>query len=1669
MRTESNFFLFVLAQSITSSVIAGVTLDGSLGAPGALTGPNYNITAELGKTVGSNLFHSFGVFNIGNGESANFSGPGSIAHIIGRVTGGSASTIDGRLSSSIPGASLYLINPNGLIFGPNASLDVSGSFFASTASQVLLGDGGVFDASTPPNSILTIAPPAAFGFIAQNPAPIQVNGAQLAVADGQQIGLFGGNLTFDQGAQVIAPGGKITLVSGASPGEALLDGTQNFSSGGDINLRGFSEINATAADFSGGGGVIVIRSGRLTLDASRLEAISAEQPGGNIDIGVGQDVVLASGAEITTDTVGAGDGGSVSISAGHAITLSGRGADGGWTAIRTNTAGSGKAGQVTLHAPNITLDEGLLQSLTIGQQSATASGNAGAISIDTDVLSLSNGGQLDSGVRSNSTGSAGSVQITARQSVTLTGVSADGHASAIYTSTTGEGKGGDIQVRAPRLEMTGGAEISATTAGSGNGGSIQLDIASMTVLGGSQIAANATASGKGGVIGIVATDSLTISGQDAQGGYSAIRANTNGSGDGGSISLVSGMLLVDGGLIQALSYGDRAASGQSGKAGNISVNATRLNLVNGGQLDSGSRDRSNGAGGNIEVHAEDILISGVHSAGHGSAIFANTLGEGAGGNIWLDAARIRIENSALISASSNDVGSAGYIQIDTDSLDIQGGGRITASANGSGAGGDIKITAKGAVTVAGEWVDEETSAILAQTFGPGNAGNVNINAASLALLDGGKISSSSRDTEGGNGGNIHITARDSISVSGESLAGAASGIFADTTGRGMGGNIILRAPDILVSEAGTVQASTYASGPGGSITFEANRLNILNGGEIISDTMGSGRGGSVDVKASESIVLSGRNKWDYRSLIRANAGATGDGGVINLTSPEIKLDDAAIQVTSWNALGSELINGTAGSVNIRATDLALANGATIDSSSRFSSTGDGGLISIQATSMHMTGPLTAINALTEGSGAGGVIRLQAQEITLDDYAQIKAETSGSGAGGHIQIESETLNLLAGSAIEANTEGSGNGGSISITASQALRLASPADTYVLSGIRASTYGSGDGGYIKLISPSIVMDNGLVQARTQGALSGGAANGAAGNITIETRQISLENGAQIDTSSRDGSNGMGGSVLIEASDSISITGRVSTYPTAIFSNTFGSGDGGYLYLVTPNLIVGDHALIQAATVGSGMGGFIRIEADKISVSGEASISAAAYGTGAGGYISLVSSAINMDGGYVQALTSGTLPGGEANGAAGYIVIETGSISLKNGAQIDTGSRGGSNGGGGGIIVEAKDGISVMGEGADFPSAIFSNTLGSGDGGFIHLITPSLSVGDHAYIQAATTESGAGGYINIEADKISVTNGGIISAATFGSGAGGYIDILARESVTLSGGGAISAQTEGYGDGGYIFIDSPILKLDNAKITTDSKGEGVGGYINIHAEQDVTMKNQSSIESRSSSMGDAGAIFIDTGIFTADNSLLTTAATHAGGGNIELLATTVRLKNHSAITATVGGGFGDGGNVTVTAQGFAAVEDSDLTARANQGHGGRITINAEAFLRTADVDLDASSNVLGNEGVVEVNAPNLDLTGSLVVLPTNFLDASALLNDPCAALRASEESSFVVRGKGGLPFQPDGLFPGPLMLKSPIQPNGAALPPRANRPGSNINLSPDCQKLAWKEHLS
>ena len=158
--------------AVARSLNAQVRTDGTLGPRTTLSGPNFTIGPSLGQQRGGNLFHSFDQFNLSAGQTATFTGAASIRYVFARVTGGQPSSIDGTITCTIPNASFFLINPNGVVFGPDAALDVKGSFAVTTAGEVKLGSAGTINASHPSASVLNTAAPNAFGFLSASPAAL---------------------------------------------------------------------------------------------------------------------------------------------------------------------------------------------------------------------------------------------------------------------------------------------------------------------------------------------------------------------------------------------------------------------------------------------------------------------------------------------------------------------------------------------------------------------------------------------------------------------------------------------------------------------------------------------------------------------------------------------------------------------------------------------------------------------------------------------------------------------------------------------------------------------------------------------------------------------------------------------------------------------------------------------------------------------------------------------------------------------------------------------------------------------------------------------------------------------------------------------------------------------------------------------------------------------------------------------------------------------------------------------------------------------------------------------------------------------------------------------------------------------------------------------------------
>ena len=217
---SSGLLLGVLLASGQTQVTTTITSDGTLGTTVTQSGTVHTITGGTRPKNGPNLFHSFDRFSVGTNDTARFSGPTGIVNILSRVTGGQQSIIDGQLQSTIAGANVYLLNPSGVLFGPHATLDISGSFHVSTADYLRFADGATFSTHLGGKSTLTVAPPAAFGFLGSTPAPITIQGSALQVSEGKTLSVVGGDIQIVGGA-LVAPSGSIQLASVASPGEAL--------------------------------------------------------------------------------------------------------------------------------------------------------------------------------------------------------------------------------------------------------------------------------------------------------------------------------------------------------------------------------------------------------------------------------------------------------------------------------------------------------------------------------------------------------------------------------------------------------------------------------------------------------------------------------------------------------------------------------------------------------------------------------------------------------------------------------------------------------------------------------------------------------------------------------------------------------------------------------------------------------------------------------------------------------------------------------------------------------------------------------------------------------------------------------------------------------------------------------------------------------------------------------------------------------------------------------------------------------------------------------------------------------------------------------------------------------------------------------------------------------
>jgi large exoprotein involved in heme utilization and adhesion len=579
----------------------------------------------------------------------------------------------------------------------------------------------------------------------------------------------------------------------------------------------------------------------------------------------------------------------------------------------------------------------------------------------------------------------------------------------------------------------------------------------------------------------------------------------------------------------------------------------------------------------------------------------------------------------------------------------------------------------------------------------GNAqgGNVSINSDTFALSSGASLlSAAGLDFTApdfvvsgtGGGGDILVTATDTVTISGVNLD-----LFASS-------NISTQTYNPVVDQA-------LDQGQGGAITVSAPNIILEDAGKIGSTTQGKGVGGDVNIFASNHLSVSGfsQDLGAASSIISSSSGTpSGNGGAIQVTAPSVTIEDGGRIATDKSSVG----NG--GDIALTVDDLTLRNGGSITSSS--SSDGSSGHIQITATgTLTMSGQFfdpnnpgsggwSVINNKTDGvSSLNGGIDIHAGKLIMKD-GPLNALNQDVG-----QIESET--------------GASAGGTVRIIADDFISMSSGANII-------NRKGSFESGSITLTAPFITLSQSTIQGRTNIERDAGAItlNATAGNLT-------LSNDSHVLTSTLQ-SSGKAGPIVAEASDSILLSGG-STIESS--SSPVATGDGGLITLTAANQVTltGTRTALRSTTAGSGDGGTVTVTAGQsVNLNDGASISASSTGTGNAGNISI-------NAGQQFEMRNSSVKTEAAQASGGNIDIQAvNRVRLVN-STISTSVLGGA-GSGGNITIDPN--IVVLQNSNVIAQAV------QGAGGNITIFTP-LFLADSSSLVSASSQFGLNGTVTIQ----------------------------------------------------------------------------------------------------------------------------------------------------------------------------------------------------------------------------------------------------------------------------------------------------------------------------------
>jgi filamentous hemagglutinin family protein len=947
----------LIQQLCCLTVAAEVITDGSMGVMLELGGPDYQISSDLGRVQGNNLFHSFNQFNLYAGESASFSGDATIANVISRVTGGNYSFIDGVLQSTIPDANLFFINPAGVLFGENASLDVDGSFFASTANALNFSDGATFHADTYSASTLSIAEPASFGFVGNMRSPIVVQGGRLITPPGRTIGLMAGDIQVS--------GSENGLIGGDS-GNVLLS---TLVGDGNIALSGeASALESSSAELSGST-ILIVNSGELSTGG---------ESGGYIRID--GDHIILDNAKLYANTYGSTAGEGIMLNGREHVEING-------SAVQSATVGAGDAGSIDIVTPFLVVDN---ESVVLA--SSYSEGNAGNIRVQADNALIQGGSTLYS--QAQYTGRAGDIRFQVSEDLNIIGEPTDIFDTRLSTSSYAAGSAGDIRFDVKNLGVSGGL-IDAASNVQGGSGDVLIQSDNFTLTNSAQIITATSTNMQAGNIIITATEDINISGvaeADVWTGLFAISASdgiagevtlsapsmtinnawidatTSGTGDAGIIHLdIADSLLLDNGNIRVSTMG-------AGNGGSLMINTDRMTAT--GNTHIGAMSTSAGYGGNIKVEARTISLL-------------------EGGEITNEAYYFAPGTRDITVSASESI----HIVGESESKDPNPGSDRVSTGIFSFTG-DVTVSAP-------EILIEQSGAISARTYNDTNAGDLTITTDTLSLYSGAQINASSFGSSGytGLGGSVVVNASEKILIDGQS-GGRYSGILAATRSSGNAGEITITSPIIEIRNEGSINTSTgvFGEGSAGNINLYTDTLYLSSDGGLLSSSVGYGDGGDILVNVADRLIIDG-------GYISAYGYRDGASGVISINSPSIWISDGIIRTSSYGF-------SDAGNITIQTQEINLNNASTIESTSTNYNV-NAGTVSISASDIINSNQSIITTEAEQGSG--GNIELAAHTVNLIDAPITATVAGGEGGGGNVTIDATAVGAVLDSDITARAD------------------------------------------------------------------------------------------------------------------------------------------------------------------------------------------------------------------------------------------------------------------------------------------------------------------------------------------------------------------------------------------------------------------------------------------------------------------------------------------------------------------------------------------------------------------------------------------------------------------------------------------------------------------------